>query len=225
MVDVLVVDDDFMIANIHAKFVSSITGFRVVGTASTGMDAIEQVANLRPQLILLDVHLPDIDGLEVLRRIRGAGHDVDAIVITAEREAGYVKEAFRWGVSQYLVKPFDLVELGDRMSHYRDSLEVMSPGGLDQESIDTIFPAPHQRRAAKPLPKGLSRESADVVREVVRGRREISAQECAEATGMARTSARRYLEHLASVGELTVRLQYGAGRPTRLYSYMSSGDG
>ncbi|GAA1165794.1 response regulator [Ornithinimicrobium humiphilum] len=214
-----------MIANVHAKFVSSIAGFRVVGTANTGMDAIEQVANKGPQLILLDVHLPDIDGLEVLRRLRQAGHDVDAIVITAERDAGYVKTALRWGVSQYLVKPFDLVELGDRMSYYRDSLQVMSPGGLDQEFIDTIFPAPHQRRPASPLPKGLSRESAEVVREVVRGRGEISAQECAEATGMARTSARRYLEHLAHIGELRVRLQYGAGRPTRLYSLPSTTDG
>ncbi|PRC56649.1 two-component system response regulator, partial [Mycobacterium sp. ITM-2017-0098] len=57
MRDVLVVDDDFMVAGIHRRFVNHVAGFRAVGVARTGADALEATRTLRPQLILLDVYL------------------------------------------------------------------------------------------------------------------------------------------------------------------------
>ena len=65
---VLVVDDDFMVASIHIRFVERIPGFAVVGTAATGGAALDEIERLHPDLVLLDVHLPDITGIEVLRR-------------------------------------------------------------------------------------------------------------------------------------------------------------
>lgn len=66
MRDVLIVDDDFMVAEIHRRFTDRVDGFSAVGVARTGADALEQVAALNPDLILLDVYLPDMTGLEVL---------------------------------------------------------------------------------------------------------------------------------------------------------------
>ena len=69
MISVLIVDDDFMVAKVHAGFVAALDGFEVVGTASTGTQALEDVVRLRPDLVLLDVYLPDMTGLDVLRRL------------------------------------------------------------------------------------------------------------------------------------------------------------
>src|SRR6478735_2400803 len=89
---VLVVDDDFMVARIHCRFLQTQNGFRVAGVANTGTDALAKLAELNPDLMLLDVHLPDMSGLEVLRIARQEHPDVDVIVVTAERELEAVRE-------------------------------------------------------------------------------------------------------------------------------------
>lgn len=109
--DVLVVEDDFMVASIHTRFVERVPGFRVVGTASTGEHALAEVDRISPDLLLLDVHLPDISGIEVLRRLRAAGNDVGVVVITAAREADTVRAAAAGGAAHYLVKPFAFEDL------------------------------------------------------------------------------------------------------------------
>lgn len=70
MIDVLVVDDDFMVAKVHRAFVDRVEPFRVVGTANTGEQAVTAVGELRPDLVLLDLYLPDMFGLDVIPRLR-----------------------------------------------------------------------------------------------------------------------------------------------------------
>ncbi|MET0899200.1 MAG: response regulator [Mycobacterium sp.] len=219
---VLVVDDDFMVASIHAELVEEVEGFRIAGTAGSGQQALEMVAALAPDLLLLDVHLPDMSGIEVLRRLRERGDDVDAIVVTAERDADVVKAALRGGAAQYLIKPFDLDELKVRIQRYGRAR--LTSGKADQRAVDAAFSVALERRGgAKPVPppKGLSNESLDLVRGALAGGDELSATTCAEATGMARPTVRRYLEYLVERREARVRLKYGGGRPERLYEAMS----
>lgn len=215
---VLVVDDDFMVATIHAELVDETPGFRVAGTAGTGMQALTMAETLSPDLLLLDVHLPDMSGLEVLRLLRERGDDVDAIVVTAERDTEAVKAALRGGATQYLVKPFDLDELQARILRYASAR--LQSGKTDQRSIDAAFSVPANPRArtkrAAP-PKGLSNESLDLVLGALADTAEHSATSCADATGMARPTVRRYLEYLVDTREAQVRLKYGGGRPERLY--------
>ena len=64
-----------MVASVHARFVQRTEGFEVVGSARTGADALALVAGSAPDLVLLDVHLPDLSGLEVLARLRAAGSE------------------------------------------------------------------------------------------------------------------------------------------------------
>ena len=213
---VLVVDDDFMVATIHAELVDETPGFTVAGTAGTGHQALEMAAALAPDLLLLDVHLPDMSGLDVLRRLRDRGDDIDAIVVTAERDADAVKAALRGGAAQYLVKPFDLDDLQTRILRYASGR--LNSGKTDQQAIDAAFsvPAGSQPKRLAP-PKGLSNESLDLVRQTLADGQEHSATTCAEATGMARPTVRRYLEYLVDTREAHVRLKYGGGRPERLY--------
>jgi response regulator of citrate/malate metabolism len=213
---VLVVDDDFMVASIHTRFVDRTDGFTVVGQAATGATALAEVERLAPDLVLLDVHLPDLSGIEVLRRLRAAGRDVGVIVVTAAREADTVRAAAAGGAAHYLVKPFEYDDLVARLVAFRQSYRALAGADTpDQHDIDAVFSPVGRTRVA--LPKGLSPETADLVLAALASG-ELSAAECAERVGVSRVSARRYLEHFVAAGRAAVRLQYGGGgRPERRY--------
>lgn len=221
MIRVLVVDDDFMVARIHRGFVSGMEGFEVVASASSGAEALELVRTLKPDLVLLDLYLPDIFGLEVVTRLRAAGETCDVLVITAAKEADSVRAAVRHGVVGYLLKPFARADLEQRLRSYAaERARAVDAGELTQEEIDAAFTSTGVGRpAAASLPKGLSAETAEAVQRALgEAPHTLSATECAEAVGISRVSARRYLEHFVAVGVAEVSLRYGAtGRPERRY--------
>jgi response regulator of citrate/malate metabolism len=223
VINVLIVDDDFMVARVHAGFVAALEGFEVVGTASTGAQALTEVERLTPDLVLLDVYLPDMTGLDVLRRLRAGGPPVDVMVISAARDVDSIRSALHGGVLHYLVKPFDRRTFEARLRDYatmRAELTELQEAG--QGEVDRVF---GRYRTAGPAPastpKGIAPETLELVRGVLgaAGADGLSATECSERTGLARVSARRYLEQLVTVQEADVRQRYGtAGRPERRFT-------
>jgi response regulator of citrate/malate metabolism len=232
MIRVLVVDDDFMVAKVHAAFVGRTPGFEVAGVAHNGTTALAKVAELRPDLVLLDIHLPDVSGVEVLRRLREQSPDVDVLVISAAKEVEIVRSALRGGVVNYLLKPFDQEDLRERLQENAAAhTSLTAAPTVGQTDLDRLFgSAPPRARSATPrLPKGLSPESAELVARVLRSSTSdegLSSSECAELTGLSRVSARRYLEHFVEIGRAEVRLRYGtAGRPQRRYAWRETAPG
>lgn len=227
MITVLVVDDDFMVASVHTRFVQRIEGFEVVGAARTGAEALHLVEELDPDLLLLDVHLPDMSGLQVLAALRAAGNHVGVVMVTAERGADAVRTALHGGAMQYLVKPFEHADLVARLQQVATTLRSLdgSPGrepdDIDQSAIDQVFGAGGAEvttATGKRLPKGLSTETGALVEQLLAGVDDVSAAEAGERLGMSRVSARRYLEYFVATGVAEVRLRYGtAGRPERRY--------
>ena len=217
--DVLVVDDDFMVARIHTRYLATVGGFHVVDTVHTGTDALAALERHHPDLMLLDVYLPDMTGIDVLRRARQNFPDVDVIVVTAARELDTVREAMQGGAVSYLVKPFEYEALGERLKHFRHTRALLEDAkSVDQKQIDQLFGLPPEAAAGnQELPKGLSRQTAAAVLELLTRDQAISATECAGSIGLSRVSARRYLEYLENNGIAEVSLKYGAGRPERLY--------
>ena len=233
----LIIDDDVAVAGIHHGFLLARGGFEVLATAHTGQHGLDLAADLRPDLVLLDIHLPDMSGLEVLQRLRTRRHPVDVLVITASRELDTVRGAMAGGVLHYLVKPFTSQALNDRLDEYlllrRELAAGLVAGPLDQDHIDrlvapsrrpvpeAIFPeasAPSGEAAAR-LPKGLSRPTLDAVVSALRsGPADVSAAGLALQLGLSRVSARRYLEYLVAQGSVRLTPRYGAaGRPENRY--------
>ncbi|WP_043782347.1 response regulator [Rhodococcus sp. JVH1] len=219
MYEVLVVDDDFMVAEIHRRFVDKTPGFTTVGVARTAAEALESVRTTHPDLVLLDVYLPDMSGLDVLQRLRAEGNAVGVIMITAAREIDTVSRALHGGASDYLVKPFDYTQLQEKLENFRRRARALeSQSGADQSLIDSLFGGKGKNPEPSRLPKGLSAETGRLVLDILRSKGELSSTECAELAGLSRVSVRRYLEHYLSEGLLEVRLEYGgAGRPVRRY--------
>ena len=219
MTRVLVVDDDFMVARIHRGFVDRVDGFEVVGTANSGDQAVAALDSLAPDLVLLDLYLPDVFGLDLIARLRAVQPSVDILVITAAREADAVRGAVRQGVVNYLLKPFGFEDLRARLQEYERRRASVPDQVTSQADVDRVL-AP-ARPSVNRLPKGLSQETTDLVTTALRNTPEnLSAAECAELVGISRVSARRYLEFLTTQGQAEVTLRYGTtGRPERRYTW------
>lgn len=223
---VLIVDDDFMVARVHRGFVERIEGFTAAGEARSGTEALEAVRELSPDVVLLDVYLPDLSGLEVLERLRGLeqSRDVDVVMITAAKDVTTVSRSLRSGALHYLIKPFRFEDLRARLLQVADTRRGLAGASgvadLAQTEVDRLFgPGPANR--GQELPKGLSRQTMNLVVKHLREQTEDrSATQVGKGIGVSRVSARRYLEHLVTVGRVRVALRYGeAGRPERRYRW------
>ncbi len=222
MINVLIVDDDFMVAKVHSGFVRQTPGFAVLGVAHTGAQALDEVKRLKPDLVLLDIHLPDISGLDLLHQLREALPELDVLVITAAREVDTVRRALRGGIVHYLMKPFSADDLSERLQHYQRAYSSLaaSKTTAEQDDVNRVFGL---NRRERPLPKGCSAETLRMVERLLKeSDRDLSATEAADVLGTSRVSARRYLEYLSEEGMVTVQLRYGGvGRPERRYVWRS----
>lgn len=217
------VDDDHAVAELHGAYVERIPGFTLSGTAHTGQDALRQIAADPPDLVLLDIHLPDLSGLDVLRRLRAAEVPVDVLVVTAARDVQTVRGAVHGGAVHYLVKPFGFAVLRERLERYAGARELLAENApADQDQVNQVFTLLRSGTTGNALPKGLTATTLTLVASVLRGAPgDLSATEAAELAGLSRGSARRYLEHLISTGQVTLSLRYGsAGRPEHRYHWV-----
>lgn len=220
MINVLVVDDDFMVAKVHQGFVERIEGFTVTGVAGSGARALSEVDEVPVDLVLLDIYLPDISGLEVLRRLRQREAPLDVLVVTAARDVETVRAAMRGGVVHYLIKPFTFDHMRQSLERYASARRGL-PDSRDvhQTDVDRMFGT--MRPSRVDLPKGLARDTALLVSTTLRASKDdLSASECAALAGLSRVAARRYLEHFVDSGKALVQLRYGStGRPQRRYRW------
>ncbi|AWX56612.1 response regulator [Brevibacillus brevis] len=224
--EVLIVEDDMRIIDINKRFVSKIEGFEVIATATNGTDAKELLSYTRPQLVLLDVYLPDMLGTELVWFIRQHYREVDVIMITAAKEMEMVQEALRGGVFDYIVKPLVFERFRERLESYRKHvIRTREAVEVDQEVIDQMLTrrlvAPKNRDVL--APKGIDLLTLEKVIEAIRqtGDKGVSAEEIGREIGTSRTTARRYLEYLVLEKKARADLIYGTvGRPERKYRYL-----
>jgi response regulator of citrate/malate metabolism len=210
---VMIVEDDFRVADIHKDFVEAAGGFSVVGIAQTGSVAIEMNLALEPELVLLDIYLPDGLGTDLLARLRNQ-RAVDCFVLTAARDVGTIKRCVDLGALHYLIKPFTKDELIARLHEYSEWRHALEAGpDLNQVQVDQIFYG--MSRPSTTLPKGLSTETMElVVGTLTQADDALAAEDVAQLTGISRVSVRRYLRYLADSGEAEIIQDYGTpGRP------------
>lgn len=214
---VVIVDDDSAVAALHERFIATHPGFVVKEVAGDGPSAVVAIQAHRPEVVLLDFHLPGFSGLDVLRAVRAdSGPQPDFIAVTAVRDVESVRAARAAGVHHYLVKPFGATALRNRLdevAHHRRLLE--GSAGLHQDEIDAFFTSGARTHA---LPKGLTAETLASVLGALRPDVDASATEVSVAVGISRVSARRYLEHLVRTGRAGRTLRYSTGRPSSVYT-------
>jgi response regulator of citrate/malate metabolism len=226
MIRALVVDDDFQVARIHAASIERVEGFTCIGQVHTAAEATAAVAELHPDLLVLDIYLPDMDGLSLLRELAAKGEAPDTIFITAARDVASVRSAMSLGAVYYLVKPFGFPQLQERLRAYRAWRRELASGvstPADQQRVDSLFNLLRPRITAENADAALPTTMTKVLETIRNAARPIGASEVAAALGMSRPTAQRYLSDLERRSRIRLELSYGAtGRPVHRYCIRES---
>ncbi|WP_458414766.1 response regulator [Schinkia sp. CFF1] len=223
IIEVLIVEDDPRIAEIHRRFTEKIEGFKVIATATTGEQAKEWLEVVQPHLVLLDVYLPDMKGIELIRFIRQNFQQIDVIMITAASEVDVVTHALRGGAFDYIIKPLTFDRFKESLENYQQKIaKLREHKELTQEQIESLW-----NRGTKALvgevtsaPKGIDPLTLEKILKCIDtiGQEGMTAEALSMESGVSRSTARRYLEYLIAQKRVFAELIYGnVGRPERRY--------
>jgi len=225
-IEVLIVEDDLRIAEIQKRFLELIDGFQPVGIAVSYVEAKTLIEVLQPDLILLDVYFPDMNGLDLLKETKLQTKQMDVIMITAAKEIDKVQAAIRLGVFDYIIKPVIFERFKQSLQRYqeyhRKFLKLTKENSyISQQEVDKLFWKENDNTTYERayLPKGIDPLTLEKVIEVLgKATTGPTAETVAKEVGVSRTTARRYLEHLVSIEKIEADLSYGTvGRPERVY--------
>jgi two-component system, CitB family, response regulator len=223
--EVFIVEDDIRIAEINRRFVEKIDGFSVCGIALNEEEAKDQISILKPDLVILDIYFPDMNGLDLLRWIRSEFRGIEVIMVTAATEAETLKNAIEDGIFDYIVKPAIFQRFKEtllKFHEYKLSIQqIAASNELNQSVIDSILKREKTESDISYLPKGIDRITLDKVISILTCNKiGYTAEDLGQLIGASRTTARRYLEYLVSEQKVSADISYGGvGRPERIYKY------
>lgn len=221
MITIVIAEDDFRVAQLHEKFLSTIEGVKVVGKALNAKETMKLLNEKNPDLLLLDVYMPDRLGSELLKDIREVFDQLDIIMITAANEKAMVDEALKFGVHDYIIKPISIERFNETIQDYKQKRQIMTSSQIfDQAMVDQLVRRDQPSHSImNNVPKGIDPITLDKVKNILGDTKQgITAEQVSEIMGSSKTTARRYLEYLISIKDGKAEMRYGkVGRPERKY--------
>ncbi|CAJ1916494.1 response regulator [Aeromonas salmonicida] len=220
----LVIEDDERIGSILAELVSSTPGFSLLGRAESLTQADLMMRATEPQLLLVDISLPDGSGLEWVNRLRSHNREAYVIMVTASCDVETIQQALNLGVQDYIIKPLRLFRIQQSLDEILTlHRRICERGSLEQSDLDRLMGKGRpQAREVRDTPKGIDAITLRQVLELLAGEPDtaFSTYTVALRLSLSRTTARRYLEYLESEDRVDVDLNYGQrGRPERRYHW------
>lgn len=225
MIKVMIIEDDPMVAALNRQYVEKLNGFAIMGISANMEEANKILTETEVNLVLLDIHMPGVNGIDFLRKIRKESLDLDVILITAASEIRQIQEALRLGAVDYLIKPFEFERFKEALTKYQNHYNKLgTKNNINQQELDYMMLHKEHQSSSEPstpqaLPKGLTKTTLQKVNELIlsKGTETFSTEEIAEDSLISRVSIRKYLKFLAGIGYLEETLVYGVGRP--IYQY------
>ncbi|SMP44595.1 response regulator [Anoxynatronum buryatiense] len=225
MIRVMIVEDDPMVAEINHRYVSSVEGFQVAAIARNGEQAMEMLEKETVDLMILDIYMPRSNGLQLLKKIRNQSWTIDVILVTASQDPAHIGEVLKLGAFDYLVKPFEFKRLKQALENYRLRKKTLENTRLvSQNDIDRLIISRSETELETNYEKGIHPKTLATIKEHLLNRRQpVDATQVADDIGVARVTARRYLEYLVKTGFLELDVRYDTGgRPRHLYHLSAS---
>ena len=221
MIRIIIVEDDPMVAQLNAAYLGRMEGFAVVGQFSNGQEALDYLRENPVELAIVDVYMPVLSGIELLRQMRRDWIRTAVIMITAATEMDVVDEALHLGIEDYIIKPFAYERLRESVLRFRDKTSlVRGSGTVSQDVVDRLLGNHPRPSGGTALPKGLNARTMAAIRAVLERSPEgdHTCESISAASGLSRVTVRHYLNYLIDIGELGSAIDYETGgRPRVLY--------
>ncbi|MFW2487378.1 response regulator [Clostridium chromiireducens] len=226
MIKTMIVEDDPMVRQINSKFLNKVDGFILEKAVANLSEAKDFLSNNPVDLILLDVFLPNENGIDLLKWLRKNEISSDVILITADKSIDRVKDAFRYGVVDYLIKPFTFERFNESLSIFKERInsfknsETIEQGELDKLILSNKSKEANEEEVKLNLEKGFNKYTySSIVNELENIKKEyFTTEELSEKLGIAKVTVRKYLDYMSKQGQIEKIIEYGKiGRP--LYKY------
>ncbi|TMO05539.1 MULTISPECIES: response regulator [unclassified Pseudoalteromonas] len=233
---VVIIEDEIEVAQLLAQYLllpNGVAGnqaarqsqrqgqYQVVGIAANLSTATALLHAIEPDLILLDIHLPDGNGLELLSDLRRRAIKCDVMLLTAAKEVETLEKAMQLGACDFLVKPLILNRLDQALARFEARQRCLSDADeVTQSMVDTLFGSNEQSKTMVRLPKGVDQLTLKKIIDAFKNNQKtpFTAQQMGDLVGVSRSTARRYLEYLLEAEQVNADQSYGSiGRPERCY--------
>ena len=221
MIKTVIVEDDLMVAAINNQYLMKTPGFQVTATFHSGKDALAFLKDNPVDLLLLDLYMPDVSGLELLAELRRQNRKEDVIMITAANDAEHITEALHLGVIDYLVKPFTYERFSQAVDKFLLQRKIMENGmQFSQDDIDQLIhmTRPSQASREMELQKGIQRQTLEKLRGCLKQHLHsyLTSEQLAGETGLSKVTIRRYMNYLIEQREVESRVDYETGGRPRV---------
>lgn len=217
MIEVMIIEDDPMVREINSRFLKRVDSFNLYKAVGNLAEAKKFIEEKKPDLILLDVFLPNENGIDFLKWLRNKEIGIDVILITADKTIERVQEAFRYGAIDYLIKPFDFDRFKNSLIQFKERYyELKRIEEIEQHELDKLILNSDITQKDEGLEKGFNKYTyKSIWKEIEKMDNEyFTSEEMSERIKVARVTVRRYLEYMEKEGHLEKFVEYGkVGRP------------
>ena len=203
MIRVMVVDDHKLFRRGLIALLAQEEGLEIVGEAADGVEALRRAGELKPDLILLDNHMPGVLGVDLLPDLREAAPQAQVLMLTVSEDEQDLTAALRGGAAGYLLKTMDGADLANALRRAHEGESVVSPemmSKLVRALRASALPAPasqvtalSETAVAPDVEAGLSPREGEILREIVQG---ASNKEIARRLGIAETTVKIHVQHI-----------------------------
>ncbi|TDO99712.1 response regulator [Marinomonas balearica] len=220
LLTVMIVEDDPRASYALENAINQHNRFKVIAASERISESLADAMNHKPDLIMVDITLPDGSGLDLISRLKQSDLNASYIMTTAERESSVVSEAIQLGVMDYLVKPLRVSRIHQALDDFiafKETIHKMKK--VDQVEIDHLF-RKNTASKSRRTPKGIDENTLGTLMEYINntGDTSFTAQQAGDAVELSRITARRYLEYLEEQGIVEMNLDYNTGgRPKQHY--------
>lgn len=221
----VIIEDDAVITQLNKRYVEKDTRFQVVRTFSAAHPALFWLRSNPIDLIILDVYMPQMSGLELLRALRAEGVDADVIMVTSANDAATIEAFMRLGVADYLIKPFGYERFQLALRTFCNRREAIHSGTFTQTMLDNAFLHINATLPNKQaMPKGLQSQTLTRIEDYLRNNRKqgYTCDDVATHVGLSVVTVRRYMNYLVEEKIIDSDMDYSTGgRPCIVYRIRS----
>ena len=223
----VIIEDDPVITQLNRQYVEKDSRFTVVQTFSAAHPALFWLRNNLVDLIILDMYMPQMSGLELLRILRAEGVNADVIMVTSADDAATIESFIRLGVTDYLIKPFGYERFQLALKNFCDHWDTIHqdpnhPHKFTQNQLDNVLL--HLTASSPPpapggMPNGLQSQTLTLLQDYLKENPQgHTCDDIASHVGLSVVTVRRYMNYLAEQHLVDSDMDYNTGgRPCIVY--------